>query len=160
MVGAYKDIERAKELGEESAQAELHKIDASKLDFSKDGTFSIIIKEPKVQKEKDNIKLRAVEQTEEYIALHLSYTNTDFPKDGYYTIDPNAYIRNKTTGEKLTLIGVVNCGIAPNNTTPIELNETKTFSLYFPPIPKGTKEIDVVENERSEWKFFGIQLEN
>lgn len=159
LVGAYKDIERAKELGEETAQSELNKIDASKLDFSEDGTFSVITREPKIQKANDHIKLRAVEQTEEYTALHFSYTNTEYPEGGWYAIESEAYIRNRTTGDKLILIGVENCDIMPKWTS-IALNETKTFSLYFPPIPKGTKEIDMVENDSSEWKFFGIQLEN
>lgn len=157
LAGAYRDIERAQELGEETAATELSKFNTLSLDFSDDGTFNTIIKHPSFNE--GNLTIRAVELTDEYTALYLSYTNTEYAKDGYYCIDPNAFIRNKNNGEKLLLIGAENCEIAPEQTA-ISLNETKDFILYFPPLSPEVTLIDFEEGVKDGFRIFGIQLQN
>lgn len=157
LVGAYKDLERAIELGDEIAPEELKKIDASTLDFSNDNSYSIITKQPKVKKSVPATEIRGVELTDEYTAIYFCYTNTKYDEGGWYSIDPNAYIRDKATGKKYVLVAAENCGINPRKTS-IEKGETKNFTLYFAPISKNAVQIDFVESDKSEWRFYGIQI--
>ena len=63
----------------------------------------------------------------------------------------------KVQERKYVMIKTDNCAISPSR-TPIGLNETKHFVLYFPPIPPITKEIDFIECNDSSWKIYGIKL--
>ncbi len=80
---------------------------------------------------------------------------------GYYTwmtIDPNTYI--KVNGKKYSLIRAEDIAISPNRTSFSYEGETKTFTLYFPAIPKTTTSMDLIESVSSEWQFYGIQLKS
>lgn len=102
-------------------------------------------------------EIRGVELTDEYTAIYFCYTNTKYDEGGWYSIDPNAYIRDKATGKKYVLVAAENCGINPRKTS-IEKGETKNFTLYFAPISKNAVQIDFVESDKSEWRFYGIQI--
>lgn len=78
---------------------------------------------------------------------------------GYYawmTLDPQTYIM--ANGHKYTLTKADGIALSPNKTYFSYEGETKTFTLYFPSIPKSTSSIDLVESSTSEWRFYGIQL--
>lgn len=104
-----------------------------------------------------NLIVNSIEITSDFTALHCQYTNTEYNYGGWYSMDAGAYIRDKSSSKKYVMIKTENCAISPN-TTSIELNETKHFVLYFPPIPPNTKEIDFVESNKSSWNIFGIKL--
>ena len=76
---------------------------------------------------------------------------------GYYYIDPNTYICDKSTGQKYTLLASTNCAILPEKTS-LEKGMTAKFTLTFPAIPKNCKLIDFIEPDSSSWKFYGIKL--
>ena len=158
MAGAYKDLEKAIENGEETAKAELSKIDASAIDFSEDKTYNEMYATPIIRKNgAPHLQIKGVEVCDEYTAIYCQWTNTKYSPSGWYSIDSNAYIRDKASGKKLLLLTTENCSISPN-TTSIQINETKSFVLYFPSISKDATEIDFVESDKSEWKFYGIKL--
>lgn len=78
---------------------------------------------------------------------------------GYYawmTLDPQTYIM--ANGHKYTLTKTDGIALSPNKTYFSYEGETKTFTLYFPAIPRSTSSIDLVESSISEWRFYGIQL--
>ena len=104
-----------------------------------------------------HLQIKGVEVCDEYTAIYCQWTNTKYSPSGWYSIDSNAYIRDKASGKKLLLLTTENCSISPN-TTSIQINETKSFVLYFPSISKDATEIDFVESDKSEWKFYGIKL--
>lgn len=158
MVGAYKDIERAVENGGNTARTELAKIDASSIDFSEDKTYNEMYATPTIRKNRaPQLHIKGVEVSDEYTAIYCQWTNTEYSPSGWYSIDANAYIREKSSGKKHLLLTTENCSISPN-TTSIQINETKNFVLYFPTISKDATEIDFVESDESEWKFYGIKL--
>ena len=158
LAGAYTDLERANELGEEQAAAALATIDVSTIDFSTSARPSIRIKNPKIRRQKSrNIDFGEVELTHDYTALYLSFTHDDFPADNWYNTDPNAYLRDKKTGKKYICLATDNCAFAPNRTD-IKYKETKEFILYFEAIPQGTYVIDFIENSSSDWQIYGIEL--
>lgn len=159
LAGAYKDFEKAVELEEDNASNELAKIDASIIDFNNDLTFNKIVANPSIRKKGDSrmLQIRGVEICEEYTALHLYFDNTGY-QENWYSIEHGTYIRDKSTGEKYQLIASENCAISPRRTI-IKENATSSFTLYFAPIPQNTKEIDFIESNKSNWKYYGIKLE-
>ena len=160
MAGAYKDLERAVENGEETAKAELSKIDASAIDFSEDKTYNEMYVSPSVRKRNENeVDIRGVEVCDEFTAIHCLIRNSKSEMSGC-SVNPDAYIRDKSSGKKYILIGSENIGIYPQ-TTAINSGEEKTFTLYFEAIPIDSKEIDFIESDKSGWsvwKFYGIKL--
>ena len=158
LTGAYKDLEKAVELEEDSASNELAKIDASTIDFSEDQSFNNMITYPTIRKKGDSdMQIQGVEICDEFTALHLFWNNTKYD-NGYYTIERDAYIRNKSTGKKYRLIATENCAISPQK-TPLGKGGVTSFTLYFESIPQDTKEIDFIESNKSNWKYYGIKLE-
>lgn len=155
--GAYKDLEKAVELEEENASDELANIDASTIDFSNDGSFNKMVTTPTIKKSGDSdMQIRGIEICDEFTALHLYWHNTQYD-DGYYTIEREAYIRDKSTGKKYKLIATENCAISPRKTS-LDKGDVTSFTLYFESIPQNTKEIDFIESNKSNWKYYGIKL--
>ena len=157
LAGVYKDLEHAKELGNEKAEDELDKIDASSLDFSKDGTFKVLSETPHIQKPMGGLTIEGIEKTNEYTAVHVSFTNTKYDEGGWYAIYRESYLRDRSTGTKYTLVTTKNCAVLPNQ-TPIKKGSKAYFTLYYSPIPKETTLIDFIDSEDSEWKYYGIEL--
>ncbi len=157
LAGAYRDFKKAIEKGSSSASQELEKIDISSIDFNVDNTYSEMYSEPFIWiKEDEDIQIKGVEVCDEYTALYLQWTNTEYDS-GWYSIDANAYIRDKSTGKKHRLLTTENCSISPQKTS-IKGGETKNFTLYFPAISRSAKRIDFVESNESDWRFYGIRL--
>ncbi len=78
---------------------------------------------------------------------------------GYYdwiTLDKDAFII--ANGQKYKLRRAEGVAISPKKTYFSYAGETKTFTLYFPPIPKGTTSTDFIESSDSSWRLYGIQL--
>lgn len=89
----------------------------------------------------------------------ITFSVNNKTENGYHqwlTIDKNAYI--VANGQRYTLIKTDEIAIAPNKTYFSYAGETKTFTLYFPAIPKNTTSIDFIETEDSDWRLYGIQL--
>ena len=104
------------------------------------------------------MQIQGVEICDEFRALHLFWNNTKYD-NGYYTIERDAYIRNKSTGKKYRLIATENCAILQVNGYGSTYIDGKTrFQLYFPQLPSATTMIDFIESNESEWKIYGINL--
>ena len=90
----------------------------------------------------------------------ITFSNNNKGYDGGYyqwvTMNEDAYISVK--GQKYTLIKADGITIAPDKTYYSYAGETKTFTLYFPAIPKDATSIDFIESEGSDWRLYGIQL--
>jgi hypothetical protein len=89
----------------------------------------------------------------------ITFSDNNKTETGYYqwfTMDKNAYI--VANGQRYTLIRTEGIAISPDKTYFSYAGETKTFTLYFPAIPKSTTSIDFIESEDSDWRLYGIQL--
>ena len=106
----------------------------------------------------NSMKVVSVSLQDNQTVLTLSDNNRK--KDGSYygwvTLDKNAYI--VANGQRYTLKRAEGIALSPDKTYFSYAGETKTFTLYFPPIPKTTTFIDFIESADSEWKLYGIQL--
>lgn len=105
-----------------------------------------------------NLKVVSVSIQTNQTILTLSDNNQASDGDFYewISLDKNSYI--VADGQKYTLKKAIGIALSPDKTYFSYAGESKTFSLYFPPIPDNTTSIDFVENEDSEWKLYGIQL--
>ena len=120
--------------------------------------YPIHVNNPVISRKGDTaVEIIGVEVTSSFTAIYLSYRNTQY-QGGWYNIDKNTYIMDKTTGKKYTLEKTENCAIAPQKSN-IELGETEEFTLYFPALPVNVSSIDLCEpTTTSNWKFYGIKI--
>lgn len=105
-----------------------------------------------------NLKVVSVRLEDNQTVLTLS-DNNKARDGGYYgwiTLDKNSYI--VANGNKYFLRRSEGIALSPDKTYFSYEGETKTFTLYFPAIPRGTASIDFIESNSSEWKLYGIQL--
>lgn len=106
-----------------------------------------------------NTKVLSIRLSKDYTIVTLSDNN--LTRDGGYyswmTIDPQTYIL--ANGQKYKLIKAEGIALSPSLTYFSHAGETKTFTLYFPPIPQTTSSIDLIESMTSEWRFYGIKID-
>ena len=132
---------------------------AATLAASPNGGYPIRVNNPKIAQKGDNaVRIISVEVTSERTAIRMSWKNTTYSVGGWYQIDKNTYIQDKTSGEKYTLVSTDNCAITPNKTS-IDFGQTKEFVLYFPALPSTVTAIDLCEPGSSSWKFYGIRIQ-
>lgn len=106
----------------------------------------------------NSLKVLSVKVQDDQTVITFSYNNR-IDDDSYYqcfTMNKNAYI--SANGQRYTLTKAEGIAIAPDKTYFSYAGETKTFTLYFPAIPKSTTSIDFIEAEDSDWRLYGIQL--
>ena len=156
--GAARDLQRAQQNGNKKAAKALRKVKNIKSLTPDASQFSFTVKSPSIMLKSDtDVEIVEVRCTDEYVAFTMKWHNTLYDQ-GAYSINPNTYIIDTTTGKKYHIFAADNCAIWPQ-TTPINLNEEATFTFYFEALPQNVKSIDFYESEESNWKFFGINLE-
>ncbi|MBQ4405648.1 MAG: hypothetical protein II852_01425 [Bacteroidales bacterium] len=107
--------------------------------------------------EEDNIVIKRVIIQDNQTIVEFSNTNKN--KNGYFewmTIDKNTYIN--VNGKLYYLTKTEGIGIYPEKTYFNALGEQREFALYFPPIPKTSTKMDLIEPGDSNWKFYNIML--
>lgn len=106
----------------------------------------------------NSLKVLSVKVQDNQTVITFS-DNNRIDDDSYYqwfTMNKNAYV--VANGQKYTLTRAEGIAISPDKTYFSYAGETKTFTLYFPAIPKSTTSIDFIEAEDSDWRLYGIQL--
>ena len=108
------------------------------------------------------VQLLRIILDKEHTRIDLGYQATDYyDKGGWVRMSEKTYIRVFPDGDKLTITGTENI---PKGTTKHEFKTTKDwlyFSLYFPPIPFKSCNIELIEKEKSDgtdFNFYDIQL--
>lgn len=111
------------------------------------------IKNPSVfLKRTNDLTVTCVTMTNYYTSIELRSKYTGYP---WCNIDSNTYISINDTMYILSRADMIN--ISPTKT--YYHDKDITFTLYFPPIPLTTKEIDLIEPGGSDWKIYGIKLQ-
>ena len=103
--------------------------------------------------------IKAVMLTEQYTCIVLSSNSVENGSvHEWCRIDANTYILNDDKPyEKLKLTRAEGIAIAPDKTYYGGRDKTITFKLFFPPLPKDTKTISLIEPD-SSWCFYEIIL--
>jgi len=103
------------------------------------------------------LQIEKIERSDTATILHFYYYMPWNPN--WIKINPTSYIQVNNDSFRLYLKGTkgvpVRCGEKwnLNDTTPLR------FALIYPPIAKDADKIDYIENERSDWKIFEIELQ-
>lgn len=101
----------------------------------------------------DGLKIESISRSTYNVIIKVTYKSAQFGE--WINIRPDTYI--KANGKKYPLTQIEGIAINPNKTY-LHTGEIKSFTLYFPQIPKTVSSIDLVEPGNSSWKFYGIQL--
>lgn len=102
-----------------------------------------------------NITIKRVIVTNKETIVELSVTNRFY--NGWIQIYRNTHL--KVGSEIYDLMDCEGIELAPKKTYISRVGETRSFTLYFLPIPKSTTKMDLIEPGTSDWKFYDIQLQ-
>ena len=101
------------------------------------------------------LKIAGVDLTPTETRVYFTYDNS-YSSSGWVQIDPKTYI--VANGTKYTMTKAEAIPLAPKKHNFTSQYEKLSFTLVFPAIPISTKQIDLIESQSSEWKFYGITL--
>ena len=99
-----------------------------------------------------DLTITRISLTDTYTAIEIRSKYTNY---AWCTIDAGTYI--SANGSQLKLTRAEGINISPQVT--YYNNKAVTFTLYFPPIPSATTQIDLIEPGTSSWKLYGIKLQ-
>jgi TPR repeat protein len=112
-----------------------------------------------VQSNEAKVVVSYVQYSEDFTKVGLDINNTA-SEGQWFFIQPTTYI-STPDGNKYFLVYANNIGITRQSTftLTVDANSKKSFSLLFPPIPKKTEKINLIEDDKSsDWKFYDIEL--
>jgi len=98
--------------------------------------------------------------TDSLTHIFFKYTTaTSNTKNNSICIDDNIYIKSTLSEKKYKLINSLNIPICPAYQELNDSNQIHYFSLTFQPLPKNTKQIDIIENgNRYAFNFDEVSL--
>lgn len=99
--------------------------------------------------------------TSDYTAVGVQ-VNNNTSEDNWYYIEPATYIETPD-GNRYYLCDADGIGISQGcvEQMVVKANQHETFTLYFQPIPKKTKSINLIEdNDNSDWKYYNVQIDD
>ena len=100
----------------------------------------------------NDLTVTCVYMTNSYTAILIRSKYTHY---SWCSINRDTYI--SAGGKHFKLVRTEGIEISPNVT--YYKNNDITFTLYFPPIPSTTTQIDLIEPGESDWKIYGIKLQ-
>lgn len=98
-----------------------------------------------------DLTITSISLTNSYTAIEIRSRFTNY---AWCCIYPDTYI--SANGRQYKLVRTEGINISPQVT--YYNYKDITFTLYFPPIPTTTTQIDLIEPGTSVWKIYGIQL--
>jgi hypothetical protein len=105
------------------------------------------------------IQLNALSwDTKGRLRLHLEWFNTKF-QGGWMQIDSSAFVENALTKERYRVSALENCKFSPD-TTQVAWGKSNKFTLIFDQVPDTIQMLNFCESDTSQWKLYGIHLED
>lgn len=115
------------------------------------------------QQNVEHMETMRIENDPEYTRIDfLYYACPRYVDGGWIQISRDTFIRPVGSNHRLKLVSAVNIPIAPTKHYFKSTRDILCYTLYFPPVPKGTKSIDIIENEilGGTWfNFYGVSME-
>lgn len=110
-----------------------------------------------------DMKVMRIELDDEFTRIDfVYYASKIYINGGWVNMHDTCFIRPCKTKLKLKMVRAVNIPIAPKMHHFKSNKECLYYTLYFPPLPKDTKEIDIIEmetNDPSFFNFYGVSME-
>jgi len=104
-----------------------------------------------------NIEVLRTELSEDYTRIDfIVYASKIYINGGWVRIHDTCFIRPCGTSSKLKMTKAVNIPLAPKQYWFKNKKDFLCYTLYFPPLPKGTQSIDIIEMETSDPSFFNF----
>jgi hypothetical protein len=122
-----------------------------------------IIKRPMLEEGPDSdVAISEIEVNEELTRIDFfMISSLIYDRGGWIQMHPSCYIRPHGTDLKLQLIKAEGIPIAPTKYYFQCQGQAHSYTLYFPPLPKGTTMIDVIErdgNFPNDFNFFSVSV--
>jgi len=109
-------------------------------------------------KSHETMSVNKVEITSEKTTVYFSVENRI--SGGNFCADRNIFIIDPS-GIKYKLLKATGIPVCPGSYTFKSIGEVLNFSLEFPPVKRGTKWVDIIEDCTSNcFRFYGITLDN
>lgn len=106
-----------------------------------------------------NVTIQALEWDRDgKLSIYCQWHNKEYP-DGYMQIDKTAYIQDVHSGECYRVYDLIDCKFSPD-TTMVPLGNKKQFTLVFESVPQTISKINFCESDTSDWKFYGVHVED
>ena len=107
-------------------------------------------------------RVKSIELNDEFTRIDFIYRSPDlYINGGWIQIDKNSYIRSVDSDQKHRLVQAINIPYAPQKHYFKRKGQFHTYSLIFPPLPKETKAIDIIEKEApgTYFNFYDIAFQ-
>lgn len=112
--------------------------------------------------ESDLIEVMRISEEDDLTRIDFLYeAPRKYKNGGWVSMQKTCFIRPVGTKSKLTLVKACNIALAPNKHFFKKCGELLAYTLYFPKLPEGVKQIDIIEHEGEggEWfNFYGVEL--
>lgn len=122
--------------------------------------ISAQIQNPKIQRsETPACEIMKIDVTDS--ATHIFFKCAaikKYPNGGWICAGENFSIKDNQTKKKYKMINSINIPTCPYHHQFDNINQVHYFSLSFQPIPKDTKEIDVIEDPAGGLNFYDVSL--
>ncbi|MFM1829018.1 MAG: hypothetical protein RL624_1259 [Bacteroidota bacterium] len=108
-------------------------------------------------------RVQSIEATSEYTRIDFVYRSSMiYINGGWIQMDAGAYIQPVGSATKYGLIKAVGIPIAPLKLYFKRQGQYHTYTLFFPPLPKDTTKINIIEKEApgTFFNFYGIDYSN
>ncbi len=98
--------------------------------------------------------LRITQKEDLTIIDFACYANARYINGGWARVQPGCYIRPVGSSDKLGILKAINIPFEPNKHYFKDKNDVLFFTLVFPGLPKGTLQIDIVDKEGCDGRYF------
>ena len=100
------------------------------------------------------------------IKVSIKYTEVhcivDMQSVSWISISPTTYIIDNDSGVKYKLLNTNGISVSPDKTKSINDQISQEFTLFFEPIPEGTRNIDIIEytskTNKKGWEWKNVRL--
>lgn len=110
---------------------------------------------------KKELRVKSIDATSEYTRIDFIYKSSMiYDNGGWIQIDPNSYIQPVGSTTQYKLVKAIGIPLMPLKYYFKRQGEYYTYTLIFPPLPKDTKSIDIIEKlaPGTYFNFFNVDF--
>ena len=128
----------------------------------KQKTKTLRLFNPSIYDRNSNAKIQTIDLNEEYTRIDFKYTSSqEYMNGGWIKMERNSFIRDTLSKRTYPLLFALNIPIAPEKFYFRRKGQSHSYTLVFPPLPKSTKAIDIIEKEApgNYFNYYNIEYQ-
>ena len=128
----------------------------------KQKTKTLRLFNPSIYDRNSNAKIQTIDLNEEYTRIDFKYTSSqEYINGGWIQMERNSFIRDTLSKRTYPLLFALNIPIAPEKFYFQRKGQSHSYTLVFPPLPKSTKAIDIIEKEApgTYFNYYNIEYQ-